>query len=73
MSAREYSFDEMMSAEQYKSCGLQQLEIEAINHADEFFRINLTGDSRSIAPGIYQLEDLPTNQIPVAAHFGTQV
>src|SRR5205814_3544659 len=69
MGARKYSFDEVQSARQYKSCGLQQIEIRAMNHADEFFKINITGDSISIRPGIYFMKQVPTNRIAGSCTF----
>jgi hypothetical protein len=69
MAARRYSFDRVQSAEQYKSCGLQQLEICAMNNADEFFKINITGDSACIRPAIYYMDEVPTNQISNSCTF----
>jgi len=62
MDARNYSFDQVRLANQYQSCGLQQIEIQAMNAADEFFDITITGDSDSIKPGIFIMDQIPTNR-----------
>jgi len=63
MDARDYSFDQVILANQYQSCGLQRIEIQAMNAADEFFDINITGDSDSIKPSVFIMDQIPTNGV----------
>jgi hypothetical protein len=72
MDARDYSFDHVTLANQYQSCGVQQIEIQAMNAADEFFVINITGDSDSIKPGIFIMDQIPTNSVIGSCTFWYQ-